>query len=56
MIYALEQEKFKRFCHKLVLELTSVHEDMIDLKNIFSIKLDQQGILQNCVRFVKDCA
>jgi hypothetical protein len=30
--------------------------DMIGLKNIFSIKLDQQSILQNYVGAVKDCA
>jgi hypothetical protein len=30
--------------------------DMIDLRNAFSIKFDQQSILQNYVGFVKDCA
>jgi hypothetical protein len=30
--------------------------DMKCLKNVFSIKLDQQSILQNYVGFVKDCA
>jgi hypothetical protein len=29
---------------------------MIDLKSVFSIKLDQQSILQNYVDAVKDCA
>jgi hypothetical protein len=31
-------------------------EDMIGLKNIFSIKFDQQIILQSYVGAVKDCA
>jgi hypothetical protein len=30
--------------------------DMIDLKSVFSIKLDQQSILQNYVGAVKDRA
>jgi hypothetical protein len=30
--------------------------DMNCLKNAFSIKLDQQRIVQNYVGFVKDCA